>query len=213
MGPSKRRSVAWARSAVRERMCRRMQRIAQRSKRHWLGSEHHGAVNGVIVSSIGALDRSLAAADEAHFRAVMASKVEVAVCVAEAFAAESLDFLLFFSSFNALSARPASGYSAGCVFQDACARYLSRERAHAVRVINWGYWGEVGVGATISGAHKARLVQSGVEPLDPHDAMRVMERVLAGPLVAQAYLHVDVCPRRACPATRSRWSRSRTRRC
>jgi polyketide synthase PksN len=58
----------------------------------------YAEVHGVVHTAIALLDKSLAQMDEARFRAGLAAKVDVSVRLAQVFAQETLDFVLFFSS-------------------------------------------------------------------------------------------------------------------
>lgn len=146
------------------------------------------AVHGVIHAAVGAFDRSVAQTDESHFRHVLSVKVEAAVHLAEVFAEEPLDFLLYFSSVVALEKTGGlAGYAAGGAFEDAFALHLDARRPYPVKVVNWGHWA-IGTGATISDAAKARLQRSGIVPIEPEEAMAGLQRLLSSPLRQAAVL-------------------------
>src|SRR5207245_5405453 len=63
----------------------------------WITREH-GHVNGIVHSAVTLDDKSLARMGEESFRAVLTSKVDVSVRMAQVFGTEPLDFALFFSS-------------------------------------------------------------------------------------------------------------------
>ncbi|MCR4443371.1 MAG: amino acid adenylation domain-containing protein, partial [Peptococcaceae bacterium] len=145
--------------------------------------QKHPKINGVVHSAVGSFDQSLASMDEERFRAVLAAKVDASVRLAQVFGQESIDFLLFFSSLNAfIKEHGKSGYSAGCAFMDAFAHQLSSEWNCAVKVMDWGYWGDVGAGAVMPEAFKKRMGQYGIEALEPAEAMKALELLLNGPL-------------------------------
>jgi polyketide synthase PksM len=147
-----------------------------------------GAIHGLVVSVAGPLDDSLARVSEESFRAGLAPKVDVTVRAAQVFGSESLDFALVFSSLGAFDrAGGQASYAAGCVFQDAYARALAAEWPCPVRIVNWGYWGEVGIGKAIPQAFKTRLRQSGNAPIDRTAAMAAIDRLLASPIPQIAY--------------------------
>jgi acyl transferase domain-containing protein/acyl carrier protein len=142
----------------------------------------HPVIHGVIHSAVGDFDRSVIDYDAATFRAILAGKIDVAVTLAEVFGRESLDFLLFFSSMASFARSGGmSAYTAGCVFKDAFAHWLSRHLRLPAKVVNWGYW-TVGSGERISDAMKIRLQQEGVEAIDAAEGMLALERFLSGPL-------------------------------
>jgi polyketide synthase PksM len=151
--------------------------------------QDYGRINGVIHSAVGLLDRSLANMEEADFKAGLSSKIDVSVRIAQVFHEEPLDFILFFSSVvTFLKDYGKSSYVAGCAFEDVFARRLAGEAACAVKTINWGYWGEVGIGSMVPNAFKNRLAQSGVGRIEPGEAMQTLETLLAGPVNQVALL-------------------------
>ncbi|MED1663357.1 SDR family NAD(P)-dependent oxidoreductase [Brevibacillus laterosporus] len=138
-------------------------------------------INGVVHSAIVLLDKGLANMDEERFREGLSAKVDVSVRMAQVFGEEPLDFVLFFSSINSFT-KPAgqSNYVSGCTFKDAFAHQLSLEWSCAIRVMNWGYWGSVGIVA--SKAYQDKMVQAGIGSIEPHEGMESLEALLAGPV-------------------------------
>ncbi|MEW9712965.1 SDR family NAD(P)-dependent oxidoreductase, partial [Paenibacillus sp. SI92] len=138
-------------------------------------------IHGVIHSALVLGDQSLANMEEEQFTAGLAAKVDISVHIAQVFQKEPLDFVLFFSSFNSFTkALGQSNYTSGCTFQDGFARQLSLEWPCAVKMINWGYWGSVGIVA--SKAYRERMEQAGIGSIEPPEAMAALETLLAGPL-------------------------------
>ncbi|CAG7645219.1 SDR family NAD(P)-dependent oxidoreductase [Actinacidiphila bryophytorum] len=138
-----------------------------------------GRVDGVVVSAIVLRDRMLRSMPESDLRAVLEAKIAVSEAVSTAFAAEHLDFVLFFSSLVAHARPPGqANYAAGSTFTDAYAEWLRRRRDWRVKVVDWGYWGSVGVVA--DDAHRARMAGLGQGSIEPAEAMDVLERLLGG---------------------------------
>ncbi|XXR37670.1 SDR family NAD(P)-dependent oxidoreductase [Sorangium sp. So ce375] len=149
--------------------------------------QRFGQIHGVVHSAIVLLDQSLANMDEGRFRASLSAKVDVTVRMAQAFQGEPLDFALFFSSLNSFTRGPGqSNYVAGCVFKDAFAQALAGEWPCAVKVINWGYWGSVGVVA--SKAYRERMAQAGIGSIEPAEAMEALETLMSGPASQVAFV-------------------------
>ncbi|WP_188068929.1 SDR family NAD(P)-dependent oxidoreductase [Brevibacillus brevis] len=143
--------------------------------------KQYGKINGVIHSAIVLLDRSLANMDETTFRAGLVPKVEVSVRMSQVFGEEALDFVLFFSSINSFTKSPGqSNYASGCTFKDAFAHQLAEEWTCAVKVMNWGYWGSVGIVA--SKDYQARMEQIGIGSIEPSEGMEALEVLLSGPM-------------------------------
>src|SRR5262249_7725757 len=122
---------------------------------------HHPQIQGLVHAAIVLRDQSLAKMDEEVFKAGLSAKVDVSVRMAQVFGGEPLDFVLFFSSIASFGKAPGqSNYSAGCTFKDAFAQRLAADWRCTVKVINWGYWGSVGV--TASDAYRQRMAQQGI---------------------------------------------------
>ncbi|WPS89977.1 SDR family NAD(P)-dependent oxidoreductase [Brevibacillus halotolerans] len=151
--------------------------------------ERFTQIHGIIHSAIVLLDQSLERMDEERFHAGLSAKVDVSVRMAQVFGAEPLDFVLFFSSMNSfLKSSGQSNYVAGCTFKDAFAHQLAREWTCQVKVMNWGYWGSVGIVA--SDSYQKRMEQAGIGSIEPAEAMEALEALLAGSLNQVALLKV-----------------------
>jgi hypothetical protein len=119
--------------------------------------------------------------DEERFKAGLQAKVDVSVRMAEVFEAESLDFLLFFSSMIVFgTAVGQSNYAAGCAFKDAFAGKLSQDWSCPVKVMNWGYWGSVGIVSDQS--TRDRMEKIGIGSIGPEEGLEALEKLLNGPL-------------------------------
>jgi len=143
----------------------------------------------VIHAAMVVQDHALINMTEEEFTAGLAAKVDVAVRLAQVFGRERLDFALFFSSLNSFAKWPGqSNYSAGCVFEDAFARRLAAAWPCRVRVVNWGYWS---VGALASEKYRFLMARKGLGSIEAPGAMRVLDRLLAGPLPQLVYLNAS----------------------
>lgn len=154
-------------------------------------------IHGVIHSAVGLFDHSLVEMDEQRFRNILSAKIDISVNLAQVFEYDALDFMLFFSSVVALEKNGGlSGYASGGAFEDAFALHLAKQRAYAVKVINWGHW-DIGTGDAISAATKIRLQLSGIIPIQPDEAMSVLQGLLNAPinqLVLLKTSRLDVLP-------------------
>jgi len=141
----------------------------------------YGVIHGVIHSAIVLLDQSLANMDEERFRAGISAKLDVSVSIAKVFQKEPLDFVMFFSSIITYVKPPGqSNYASGCTFKDVFAHLLAQEWPCAVKVINWGYWGSVGVVACKE--YRERMAREGFGSIEPPEAMDILEMLLRGPV-------------------------------
>ncbi|WDD90504.1 amino acid adenylation domain-containing protein (plasmid) [Burkholderia sp. FERM BP-3421] len=149
--------------------------------------EQFGALHGIVHAPIVLADRSLARMDETAFRLSYDAKLKTCANLYPLFAREPLDFVLFFSSLNAFSRSAGQGnYVAGCTFTDAYARKLDTRLACDVKVINWGYWGDVGI---VAGArHRERALAAGLDSISAEDGLRAIDALLARPGSQVAYV-------------------------
>ena len=134
------------------------------------------------------LDVSLSRMTEADFLSALCAKTDTSLCMEKVFAADDLDFMLFFSS-AAIHLGQAPGqanYAAGSAFQDAFALALDRRTSFRVRVMDWGYWGKVG--AVKEAFYRDRMDRIGQEPIGPAEAMAALEGLVSGPLTRAAFL-------------------------
>ncbi|AVR08006.1 SDR family NAD(P)-dependent oxidoreductase [Burkholderia thailandensis] len=148
-----------------------------------------GALHGVVHAAMVLADRSLARMTQQTLRAALVPKIDVARSMAAVLLpAADLDFMLFFSSMNAFTTQPGQGnYAAGCTFVDAFAHALRAQAACAVKVVDWGFWGSAGAVATPY--FRARMAEAGIGSIEAPQAMRVLERLLAGPHGQLAMIH------------------------
>ncbi|TMM37903.1 MAG: SDR family NAD(P)-dependent oxidoreductase, partial [Actinobacteria bacterium] len=132
-----------------------------------------GALHGAFHAALVLRDRTLARMDEDELAEVLAPKVAGAVAFGEAMCTERLDFLAFFSS--AVSFTDAAGqanYAAASTFEDAYAMDLRRRYRTPVSVVNWGYWG--GVGVVADERYAQRLAGFGVGSIAPAEGMAAL---------------------------------------
>ncbi|WP_209859967.1 SDR family NAD(P)-dependent oxidoreductase [Paenibacillus shirakamiensis] len=161
-----------------------------------LGDAYHeiqkrfGTIHGVVHSAIVLLDQSLANMDMDRFSKALAAKVDISVQMNQVFGQEKLDFVLFFSSMNAfMKAAGQSNYAAGCTFADAYAQHLSLQVPYPVKVMNWGYWGSVGVVA--SKTNQERMSTMGYASIEPDEAMEALNVLMNSPLGQMALIKTE----------------------
>lgn len=137
-----------------------------------------GVIHGAIHSAIVLRDRIIDNMDEASFRQSLDPKVAGSAVMHKALEKEPLDFLLFFSSIQSLAGNVGqSNYAAGCTFKDAFAQALRSRVKYPVLVINWGYWGSLGVAATKE--QNERFAAVGLLSIEPNEGMEAVARVIA----------------------------------
>ncbi|MFI8356846.1 SDR family NAD(P)-dependent oxidoreductase [Streptomyces cyaneofuscatus] len=135
-----------------------------------------GRIHGAFHSALVLADSRLADMDEAALDAVLAPKARGSVSLARVLRDEPLDFLVLYSSAQSFSGNAGqSNYAAASTFQDAFGSGLARE-GRPVHVVNWGYWGEVGVVAKAS--YRRRMQAMGVHSVSSEEGMAALEAVL-----------------------------------
>lgn len=138
-------------------------------------------IDGIVHSALVLRDSSLSRMSLDDFRTVLSTKVDVSVRIAQVFGQEPLDFVLFFSSLVSFGRPPGqANYVAGCVFKDAFAQRMRHDGSCVAKVMNWGYWGHIGVAA--SDAYRQRMARLGVGSIEEAEAMASLERLLCGPV-------------------------------
>jgi acyl transferase domain-containing protein/NAD(P)-dependent dehydrogenase (short-subunit alcohol dehydrogenase family)/acyl carrier protein/SAM-dependent methyltransferase len=136
-----------------------------------------GPLHGVFHSAIVLRDKTLLQLNEEEFCAPLAPKVRGSIILNKVIGPEPLDFMMFFSSTQSFFGNPGqSNYAAACVFKDAFAHYLNQVKPYPVRIINWGYWGSVGI---VAGEEtRKRFAAQGLYSIEPAEGMEAVKRVL-----------------------------------
>jgi acyl transferase domain-containing protein/acyl carrier protein len=146
-------------------------------------------INGVVHSALVLQDQSVRAMDEAVFRQSLAAKVDVSVNIAQVFRDHELDFMLFFSSVSSFyRGAGQSNYCAGCTFKDSFAHSMRARHAYPLKIVNWGYWGSVGI---VSDAfYRKRMESLGFGSIEPEEAMQALESFIASDMHQLALVKV-----------------------
>ena len=138
-----------------------------------------GRISGAIHSAIVMQDQAIAGMSAARFHAALDIKTLGTINLVDALAGERLDWLALFSSANSFAANAGqANYVAGCAFKDAYAAIAAERLGCPVRVINWGFWGEVG--RVADPVYRARLEKRGVKSISTAEGIAAIERVLGG---------------------------------
>ncbi|AGP33712.1 hypothetical protein SCE1572_03900 [Sorangium cellulosum So0157-2] len=152
--------------------------------------QRFGRIDGAVHSAIVLEDRSLLRMTEGELRAVLGPKVDGAVNLVEALAGDALDFLVFFSSAQSFAGSAGQGnYAAASTFEDAFAHAVARRAPFPVRIINWGYWGTVGIVANAEVA--TRMSAMGIGSIRPEEGAEAFRRILAHDLVQVMAIRAD----------------------
>ncbi|AJQ95704.1 SDR family NAD(P)-dependent oxidoreductase [Gynuella sunshinyii] len=149
--------------------------------------QRFGGIHGIVHAAIDVKDQMLERMEAEDFRNGWRPKADTCVNIARVFAEDQLDFALFFSSVVAFSRAPGqSNYTAGCLFKDAFAHWLAQHWRCSVKVINWGYWGSVGVAAGAD--YQTRMTAAGLASIEADEAMEVLNQFMASSLPQLAFV-------------------------
>jgi polyketide synthase PksN len=142
--------------------------------------QHFGKVHGVVHSAIVLRDKSVRNMDISDFSLSLQAKVDTSVRMVQVFADEPLDFIMFFSSVQSFAKGAGQcNYAAGCVFEDLFGLRLAETLPCAVKIMNWGYWGSVGVAADQS--YRERMSVMGIGSIEPEEGMLMLRHLMASP--------------------------------
>ncbi|MBO0799434.1 MAG: KR domain-containing protein, partial [Blastocatellia bacterium] len=127
--------------------------------------------------------------EEPEFRASLSAKVDISVNVDRVFGEQELDFILLFSSIISFIKSPGqSNYAAGCTFKDSFAQSLQQRRAYPVKIMNWGYWGDVGVVA--DEYHNQIMERMGVGSIEPKEGLACLQTFVDSELSQAAIIKI-----------------------
>nr|WP_283472118.1 SDR family NAD(P)-dependent oxidoreductase [Methylosinus trichosporium] len=145
-----------------------------------------GGLDGAFHLALAMHDARAVTLTGEQIRAVMAPKARGTRNLFAALRGHALDFVMLFSSSNAHTTNPGqSAYAAASAAQDAIGL---RAAPWPVKVIDWGFWGEVG--RVAAPEHHAALARVGVYPIATSEGFETVERLLASPLPQIAPLRV-----------------------
>ncbi|MEU8891629.1 beta-ketoacyl synthase N-terminal-like domain-containing protein [Streptomyces sp. NPDC048442] len=138
----------------------------------------HEVIHGVVHSALVLQDATLATMSGQVLADVLRPKLHGTHHLVDALRGRNLDFCLFFSSVQAHIASAGQGnYAAACVAKDAYADLLHQALLIDAKVVNWGYWGEIGVVAKPE--YRERMQGLGIGSIEPAEGLAVIERFLA----------------------------------
>ena len=143
-----------------------------------------GQINGVIHSAIVMKDRAIRNMSERDLIDSLDPKVKGSAVLYEAVKEEKLDFILFFSSIQSFVGNGGqANYAAACGFKDSFAVHLMKSGEIPIKIINWGYWGSVGVAS--SEEHNKIMASKGMLSIQPEEGMEAIERIVSNQSASQ----------------------------
>ena len=135
-----------------------------------------GQVNGIIHSAMNFKEEMIQDVEEEILLGTLRPKMQGTMILHQLFS--GYDFMIFFSSGQSYTGNAKRAhYAAACNFEDCYARMLSEKKGENVKVINWGFWGEL-KGQPITQEYRDYLEEAGVTPIAPDDGVEAAERFL-----------------------------------
>ena len=143
----------------------------------------HGRIDALLIATTHFSLAPIVSLSSAELRAAFLAKVDPAIRLAQAFADDVLDGIVFFSSLvSYIGNRGQSHYAAACAWQDAFARALSRRTGVPTKVMNWGYW-------TIDDPRRTEeLSEIGIAFIDAASGGQALDTLLSGPFEQLGFL-------------------------
>lgn len=143
--------------------------------------KEYGRLHGVIHSALVLDDKPLTQIDLGSIERVLNPKVLGTITLCRLLKERSLDFLLFFSSAQSyMNNGGQSTYALASLFQDQFAKQFRAQVSFPIKVVNWGYWGTVGVVA--NDYYQQQMHQKGIYSINPAEAFKVLEQFLISSL-------------------------------
>ncbi|NLU68778.1 type I polyketide synthase [Streptomyces sp. HNM0574] len=148
-------------------------------------------VRGVLHAA-GVIDLAPAAElDPDAFSATVRPKVTGAWTLHRVLEDTPLDFFALFSSASAVLGSPMLGaYAAANAALDALAHHR-RARGLPALSVNWGFWSTVGMVARYAEEHGRDLAPQGMDSFTPHEAIGLLQDLLAGTSTQATVLATD----------------------
>lgn len=138
-------------------------------------------INGIVHSALVLKDSSLVNMSEESLMSVLTPKVHGTVNLLNAIRHRQLDFVLFFSSIQSYIANTGqANYTAACVCKDALANLLHNAFMVNSKVINWGFWGSIGIVA--EDMYRERMQRLEIGSIKPDEGLQIIERMLISDL-------------------------------
>ncbi|WP_347879291.1 SDR family NAD(P)-dependent oxidoreductase [Burkholderia sp. BCC0419] len=149
-----------------------------------------GPISAAIHSAIVLDDATLDTMRPEQLAGVLEPKVAGCANLHRSLEGEPLDKLVLFSSVSSLLDSPGQGnYAAASAYLDAWGGELRRRCGVPVFVVNWGYWGSVGI---VSGPRYQReMTARGVGSIEPADGFACLRMQLGAGLPQAMVMNAD----------------------
>lgn len=149
-----------------------------------------GPVTAAIHAAIIMADAAIHNMSEEHFMPAFEVKRSGLYHLVECLSHRPLRWIAVFSSVNSFITNAGqSNYVAGCSVMDALGLDYARSKGLPVKIINWGYWGEVG--RVASEPYRARMARLGVHSIGANEGLDALECILANGASQVLAIHAE----------------------
>lgn len=150
----------------------------------------YDTIDGVIHSALVLNDKLIFSMTEDDFKKTAVSKIDVTVNIAKIINEYDIEMFTCFSSISSfIKGAGQSNYSSGCCFQESFCKYFSISVNCSVNVVNWGYWGEIGIVANEE--YKNAMKNVGIYSVSISDAMEFLEYIISSEHDQLIYIRAD----------------------
>lgn len=134
-------------------------------------------LHGIVHSAIALHDRTLLRMTEDELLSAIRPKIHGSYALAEGLKGRPVDWVLFFSSIQSWTAHEGqANYTGACVTKDAVAAFIRHALLIPSKVVNWGFWGSVGVAA--NDALRQAMQRLHIGSVEPEEALAFLDRFL-----------------------------------
>lgn len=143
--------------------------------------KRHPGINGIVHSALVLKDSLICNMSDESLQSVLSPKLSGTLNllrVLKDMDCSRLDFVLFFSSVQSYIANPGqANYTAACVSKDALANVLRELYMVNTKIINWSFWGDIGIVA--SDYYRKRMSKLGIESIKEEEGLEIIEWFLS----------------------------------
>ncbi len=143
--------------------------------------ERHPGINGIVHSALVLRDSLIRNMSDKNLQSVLSPKLFGTLNllrILKNMNCSQLDFVLFFSSVQSYIANPGqANYTAACVSKDALANVLRELYMVNTKIINWSFWGDIGIVA--SEFYRKRMSRLEIESIREEEGLEIIEWFLS----------------------------------
>lgn len=144
--------------------------------------EQFDSINGLFHSAMVLNDMLIEKMTEQDFIKSFYPKSIATHNLIEIFGSESLDFICFYSSIlSQITSGGQSNYAAGCTYKDALGHAFEQSNSTTpIKIINWGYWSEVGIVSSVY--YQKKMESIGIGSIKKETSLELMDNIISSDL-------------------------------